>query len=124
MKWAWRDMAILDRLRGERVRSFLGALPAKRPWRGGDILDRLRRERILTILAALVVVLFLSSGSMYLFENSQPGSEIAGFGDAVWWSIVTMATVGYGDVVPRTSWGRVVAVATMTACIMIRMIQP
>ena len=30
------------------------------------------------------------------------------FGVAVWWAIVTLGTVGYGDVVPASSWGRVV----------------
>jgi voltage-gated potassium channel len=33
--------------------------------------------------------------------------DFPSFGVGVWWSIVTLATVGYGDVVPHTAWGRV-----------------
>jgi voltage-gated potassium channel len=35
------------------------------------------------------------------------------FGDAVWWTCATLATVGYGDVAPVTPWGRVIAVGLM-----------
>ena len=34
-------------------------------------------------------------------------SDFPTFGTGVWWAIVTLATVGYGDVVPHTAWGRV-----------------
>lgn len=34
-------------------------------------------------------------------------NDFHSFGEGVWWAIVTLATVGYGDVVPTTPWGRV-----------------
>lgn len=53
-----------------------------------------------------VFILFLSSLSIYIFED---GSSIETYGDALWFSIVTMTTVGYGDIYPVTIAGRIVA---------------
>jgi voltage-gated potassium channel len=39
--------------------------------------------------------------------------DFATLGDALWWSVQTLTTVGYGDIVPRTTWGRVVGSAVM-----------
>jgi voltage-gated potassium channel len=88
-------------------------------WWNLEILVRFRRERVFTIMGVLLVVLLVSSVSIYLFEREGSDSQIRGFGDALWWSIVTVATVGYGDVVPRTTWGRVIAVATIISGIVL-----
>jgi len=50
---------------------------------------------------------------VYLFERHAPGSNIHTLGDAVWWSFVTVTTVGYGDFYPVTVGGRVTACLIM-----------
>ncbi|MEM9520260.1 MAG: ion channel [Actinomycetota bacterium] len=48
-----------------------------------------------------------------IFERGQPGATIDDFGTALWWSFVTVTTVGYGDHFPATGPGQVVAVVLM-----------
>jgi len=62
------------------------------------------------LVAGLVVV--LCSLSAYEAEHpTNPG--FATFGDALWWGVVTLTTVGYGDIVPKTTAGRLAGVAIM-----------
>ncbi|MFF1394072.1 potassium channel family protein [Streptomyces sp. NPDC058287] len=58
---------------------------------------------------------FAAALAVYQVERGQPHATIRTFGDSVWWACSTLATVGYGDVVPVTALGRLVAVALM-AC--------
>ena len=65
---------------------------------------------VLLILAvSLLVSAFLG---IYLSERTR-NEDFATLGDSVWWAIVTMSTVGYGDKVPGTVPGRIVASVTM-----------
>jgi voltage-gated potassium channel len=62
-------------------------------------------------LFALAMLLF---GSWMAYVAEHPtNSEFATFGDALWWGIVTLTTVGYGDIVPITEKGRVAGVFLM-----------
>ena len=50
---------------------------------------------------------------MYLAEQNHEGANITNMGDALWWAVVTVATVGYGDYYPVTTVGRIIAVFMM-----------
>ncbi|MFE2378867.1 potassium channel family protein [Streptomyces sp. NPDC059398] len=67
--------------------------------------------------AGLSALLLALAGALavYSCEHKAPGATIRTFGDALWWAAATLSTVGYGDVVPVTLLGRLVAVAMM-AC--------
>lgn len=60
-----------------------------------------------------VVGIFIGGWFALIFERGQPGSTIDDFGTALWWSFVTVTTVGYGDHFPATGPGQVVAVFLM-----------
>ncbi len=66
--------------------------------------------RILPFLALTTVVITVASGvSVWVFTPSGFNT----FGDAMWWAAQTVTTVGYGDVVPESSAGRLIAFVVM-----------
>jgi len=63
-------------------------------------------------LAALLVV-WVGSVMVLNAERGAPNAEISNIGDAIWWAFETITTVGYGDFVPVTWNGRMLAVLVM-----------
>ena len=68
-----------------------------------------RRSELLAVVTVLGVLLVLASSLMYFAEQDAQPEEFSSIPAAMWWSIVTVTTVGYGDVAPITPLGRVLA---------------
>jgi voltage-gated potassium channel len=67
--------------------------------------SKINSGRIFPLLAGTLAALAILAGVIARLIDHK---DFASLGDALWWSIVTLATVGYGDIVPRTTWGRIV----------------
>jgi voltage-gated potassium channel len=73
----------------------------------------LKHHSLFRVLIAAAGTLMLGAWLVLLFEEKAKGSNIHTYPDALWWAIVTVTTVGYGDRYPTTSGGRAVAVVLM-----------
>jgi len=76
-------------------------------------------SRIPYILILAFPITLASSIAVYGFEHSIPNSPVKSIFDAFWWTLTTLTTVGYGDIVPITSEGRIIGVILMIFGILI-----
>ena len=67
-----------------------------------------KKYKVVEILLLTIVVLVFSSDILLIVEN-KPNSTIKTFGDAIWFSVATISTAGYGDLYPRSIAGRIIA---------------
>ncbi|MFC2107517.1 ion transporter [Bacteroidota bacterium] len=74
----------------------------------GNVLREKRSDLILTLVVT-VIFLLISSTIMYYLENDAQPEKFPNILQSFWWSIVTLTTVGYGDVVPVTDLGKVLS---------------
>ncbi len=123
MRWGWIDLlACIPNVDALRVGRFVRVFRVLRLLRGVRSIQRLLRmmfaERTRGGVASVVLTMFLlvvfSSIAILLCEKTET-ANIKTAGDAVWWSVTTVTTVGYGDRYPVTVEGRVLAMTLMIA---------
>lgn len=75
--------------------------------------NAVRGRLLIYTISGVVLLIYVASLAVLDTERVHPGARITSFGDALWWAITTVTTVGYGDVYPITVTGRLVAVTLM-----------
>ncbi|MEO0428744.1 MAG: ion transporter [Pseudomonadota bacterium] len=65
------------------------------------------RDELVAVLVAAMITLYLASAGIYFFEHRVQPEAFSSIPAAMWWAIATLTTVGYGDVVPVTTGGRI-----------------
>lgn len=78
-----------------------------------QVLRILRGNQVVQLAVLIFIVVNITAAIVYYFEHRSNPEQFKSFEDALWWSLVTVATVGYGDIVPKTEFGRIFASLTI-----------
>ena len=118
-RWGWVDLLAaipfdaafrtLQIIRVYRILRVLRILYKLQELTTGTTLN----ERLLALPGVAVVMIIFSTALMVEAERHAPGATIKSGGDALWWALTTVTTVGYGDTYPVTTEGRIIAAGLM-----------
>jgi voltage-gated potassium channel len=97
----FRLLRLLRLLRLARIGRFSHA------WETICVALRRRRHELILSVMVTAVLLVITSSLLYLVEGSAQPQDFGSIPRAMWWSVATLTTVGYGDVVPMTPFGRI-----------------
>ena len=77
------------------------------------------RKAFIAAIYLLLIAVILTSSLMYFAETTHQPDKFGSIPDAIYWSLITLTTVGYGDVSPVTGVGKIIAVSTafMGVCV-------
>lgn len=123
MKWGWIDLLssipMVGVLRAGRLLRLIRLLRVIRAFRSTrNLVNHVfanKAQGAFTSISVIAILLVIFSAIGILQVETDPNSNIKTAEDAIWWSYVTITTVGYGDKYPVTTEGRIIAAILMTA---------
>ena len=122
MKWGWIDLVAsipsVDFLRAGRLLRLIRLLRVFRALKSTKLIyehiNRNKKQSALTSVALISFLMIVFSSIAILQFEKDINSNIKTAEDAIWWSYVTITTVGYGDKFPITTEGRIIGAILMT----------
>jgi voltage-gated potassium channel len=119
-RWGWADLVaavpglglfrVFRMVRVSRLLRLRG-----REWIAEQVLERRASATFLFTIWLVFVVVEVAGATVFVAESTNPGANITTAADALWWGIVTITTVGYGDQYPTTGAGRIIGVFLLVA---------
>jgi voltage-gated potassium channel len=121
LRWGWLDLIssipVAGIFRWARIARVVRLLRILRAFRSSKVLIGYlfehRAKSVLATVSLISAILVIFSSIIILHVETDASSNIKTPSDAIWWSLSTITTVGYGDRFPVTNEGRLVAVALM-----------
>lgn len=122
MKWGWIDLIasipFLDLARAGRVIRLIRLVRVFRALKSTKLIyehiAQNKKQSVLTSVALISILMIIFSSIAILQFEKDINSNIKTAEDAIWWSYVTITTVGYGDKYPITTEGRIIGAILMT----------